>query len=388
MTHKIYAATIGLVLALTALAQAQTFTTLYNFSGGSDGNVPFAGVIEVNGNIYGTTYEGGAGYNGAVFEVTKNGKEKTIHSFGPAPDGNSPQAPLIRASNGKLYAVASFGGANNNYGAVFEVDSTGAENVLHSFAGGTADGCDPEGGLLEYKGELYGTTTYCGAYGYGVIFRLTLTGKETVIHSFTGGDSDGASPIYSSLVVNEKNGTLYGLASEGGKSASDCPTGCGVLFQMNKKGKVTALHAFAGSASDGCTPWGTPAFDKNGNLYGTTLLCGANGEGTLWKITQKGAETILHSFYNGKTDGAQPYGGVAVDSKGNFYGATFSGGTEGSGALYELSGGGDYSVIYSFQYSEGAYPVGQVIVDSKDEVYGTASGGGTSGAGTVWKYQP
>jgi uncharacterized repeat protein (TIGR03803 family) len=242
--------------------------------------------------------------------------------------------------------------------------------------------------LLEYKGVLYGTTTYCGAYGNGVIFKLTLTGKETVIHSFTGGDSDGTGPIYSGLVVNEKNGTLYGLASEGGKSASGCPNGCGVLFQMNKKGEVTALHAFAGDASDGCTPWATPAFDKNGNLYGTTLLCGANGGGTLWKITKKGAETILHSFGDGNTDGALPYGGVARDSKGNFYGATFNGGTGGWGALYELNDSGEYSVIHNFEHSDGSYPVGQVIVDSKDEVYGTASSGGTNEAGTVWKYVP
>src|SRR5579863_2649500 len=132
MTHKIYAATIGLVLALTALAQAQTFTTLYTFTGGSDGNMPYAGVIDVNGNLYGTTYEGGSNGVGAVFEVKGNGQEKTIYSFGFPPDGNSPRAPLIRASNGKLYGVASFGGANNNYGAVFEIDRSGAESVLYS----------------------------------------------------------------------------------------------------------------------------------------------------------------------------------------------------------------------------------------------------------------
>jgi uncharacterized repeat protein (TIGR03803 family) len=143
MSHKIYAATIGLVLALAASAHAQTFSTLYTFTGGSDGDTPYAGVIEVNGNIYGTTFVGGTGYTGDVFEVTKNGKEKIIYTFGQPPDGNSPQAPLIRASNGKLYGVASFGGPYDNYGIVFEIDRTGAEKTLYSFAGGTADGCDP-----------------------------------------------------------------------------------------------------------------------------------------------------------------------------------------------------------------------------------------------------
>jgi uncharacterized repeat protein (TIGR03803 family) len=387
MTHKTYAATIALVLALTALAQAQTFSTLYTFTGGSDGNVPYAGVIEVNGNIYGTTFVGGSDENGVVFEVQGNGTEKTIHSFGNPPDGNSPQAPLIRASNGKLYGVASFGGANQYYGAVFEIDRAGAEKVFYSFAGGTSDGCSPEGGLLEYKGELYGTTVRCGAYGLGVIFKLTMTGKETVIHSFTGGDSDGAYPLYMTLIVNQKSGTFYGVASEGGQAENDCPAGCGVLFKMNKKGKVTALHTFAGGTSDGCSPYG-PALDKNGNLYGTTGACGAYGEGTVWKITQKGAETTLHSFGDGGTDAGYPFSGVAIDSKGNIYGATVRGGTEGSGALYEFSGSGEYSVIYSFEYSDGAYPIGQVFVDSKGNVYDTTSAGGTDGAGTVWKYEP
>lgn len=372
------------VFALGAVSRAQTFNTLYNFTGSTDGGTPYAGVLLVDGKLYGTTYQGGAEDDGAVYELA-GGTETPIYSFTGPPDGQLPRAPVIRDSQGNLYGTTWAGGNPDNDGAVFEINGTGSESVLYGFAGGTSDGCEPNAGLVEYKGDLYGTTVHCGASGFGIIFKVTKKGKETVLHTFAGGASDGEYPSYAGLTV-DKDGTFYGVAYGGGTR------NYGVVYKMTVsrqgKAKFSLLHSFAGG-SDGCYPFGTPTLDKTGNLYGTTQTCGASNYGTIWKLvpTGKDRETMLHSFAGPPSDGEYPISGVALDAKNHIYGVTQLGGANSYGAVYKLSGR-TLTLLHSFNNSDGAYPVGQVCLNSGGTVYGTTFQAGTGGYGTVWSITP
>jgi len=194
------------------LAPNGTETVLYSFKGESDGAVPYGGVIaDRKGNLYGTTYKGGANNYGTVFKLAPNGTETVLYSFcaqANCTDGSYPDAGLIMKDK-NLYGTTYYGGAG--YGTVFEVAPNGTETVLHSFGGG--DGANPADGLLkDGAGNFYGSTVAGGTEGYGTVFQLAPDGTETVLHSFTDG-SDGAVP-YGGLIM--KGAHLYGTTSEGG----------------------------------------------------------------------------------------------------------------------------------------------------------------------------
>ena len=368
-------------------AQAQTFTVLYNFTGYSDGELPLAGLVQgAAGNLYGTTFYGGSSGSGLVFKINTSGTETVFHSF-TGSDGAYPKGGLIRDNKGNFYGTTEGGGAHN-YGTVFRLSKTGKETVTHSFNG--RDGESPYGGLLwDDLGNLYGTTYHggdltCGfGMGCGTVFRLSQTGKETVLHRFTG-RSDGAYPT--GLIIDAK-GNLYGVTGNGGDVTCGSGSGCGVVYKMSNSGTETVLHAFLGGAADGCGPIGIPAMDKKGDLYGTTQNCGYSGAGTVWKVSQKGAETVLHSF-NTFTDGGSPPAGVIMDAGGNLYGDTYQGGTSFLGTVYELNENGTLTVLHTFTGSDGENPQGGVIRDIRGNLYGTASAGGSSGYGTVWMLTP
>ncbi len=264
---------------------------------------------------------------------------------------------------------------------MFKVSKTGTETVLYSFAGGPSDGCNPYGGLIrDAAGNLYGNTSSCGAYNWGTIYKVDTAGKETVLYSFNYWD-DGASPYYSSLIMDAK-GNLYGVNDEGGSF------GRGTVYKLSKTGKFKVLHNFAGGTTDGCYPYGTPALDKSGNLYGTTESCGSSSEGTVWEVSKAGVETVLHNFAGGSSDGGFPLSGVIMDAKGNLYGVTESGGSSGLGTVYELNSTG-VTVLHSFAggSSDGEFPFGGPVRDAKGNLYGTTPEGG-SNYGTVWKVTP
>jgi uncharacterized repeat protein (TIGR03803 family) len=371
------------VLGLAALAQAQSFTTLYNFTDGSDGGLPYAGVIQdPAGNLYGTTYYGGDSEFGAVFEVSTAGTEKVLYSFSYAANA---VAPLARDKAGNIYGTTAYGGSANCYigcGVVFKIDSAGKETVLHKFTGGS-DGCYPEQGLIEdTSGNLFGTTSGTGCPpSNGTIFKINSARKFTLLYSFAGQPSSGAAPEFGHLKMDEF-GNLYGVTTGGGAY------GYGALYKLSKGGTLTLLHSFKGG-SDGCSPFGSVARDSSGNFYGTTFGYTCSSDGTIWKVSKKGNETILHNFAGGTSDGCNPYAGVTRDSKGNLYGVAALCGAYGSnGALYELSTGGRLTLLHSFDNSDGAEPIGEVLRTAKGTLFGTANGGGTYGAGTVWSYVP
>lgn len=201
-----------------------------SFEAGANGAGPTAGLTPVNGELYGTTQNGGKYYYGTIFKLSTNGKHHVLYSFGFYTDGAWPIARLINV-NDTLYGTASFGGANGK-GVIFKTGGSGAEEVLYSFKD-TPDGAGPAAAVTYVQGSLYGTTQYGGSStrrgcGCGTIFQLTASGKETVLHRFTGG-KDGASPM-SDLV--DVKGTLYGTTTDGGGPRCSASGGCGTIFEI------------------------------------------------------------------------------------------------------------------------------------------------------------
>jgi len=200
---------------------------LYSFTGGNDGANPVAGVVrDKAGNLYGTTFDGGASLLGVVFKLDKTGKETVLHSFTGGTDGANPYGGVVRDAAGNLYGTTYYQGTLGD-GTVFKLDKTGKETLVYSFAGG-GDGASPTASLvLDTTGNLYGTTFVGGAFGFGAVFKLDTAGQETVQYSFTGGN-DGAWP-YAGL-TRDAAGHLYGTALEGGTGCGG--SGCGVVFEL------------------------------------------------------------------------------------------------------------------------------------------------------------
>jgi uncharacterized repeat protein (TIGR03803 family) len=378
------AAALGLAILTSQSAQAQTFKVLYNFKGAKDGANPYAPLIsDGSGNLYSTAEAGGASGAGTVFKVDKSGKETVLYSFTGGADGANPFAGLVRDTAGNLYGATAYGGASG-VGTVFKLSKTGKETVLHSFAGGTSDGCYPFGGLLQdTAGNLYGTTEVCGASGVGTVFKISKAGKETILHSFAGGSTDGEFPSFTSLLM-DANDNLYGIAEQGGTS------NLGVVYKLSKAGKLTVLHSFAGGTTDGCDAFGTPAMDSAGNLYGTANACGSSEVGIVWKVSKKGKETVLHNFTAGPSDGAEPVAGVVMDAEGNLYGDTYQGGSANLGTVYKLNTKGKITLLHTFTGPDGDYPYAGVLRDASGNLYSTTIYGGSgqtckNGCGTVWQ---
>jgi uncharacterized repeat protein (TIGR03803 family) len=380
------AVVVVLGVVATQSAQAQTFTVLYSFSLLPDGSSPPAGLVrDTAGNFYGTTEYGGLPgcgmYGcGTVFKVDTSGTETVLYRFRGGTDGANPDAGLIWDGSGNLYGTTVYGGNDDcnptsGCGTVFKVDTGGTETVLHSFAGGSTDGCYPTGGLIRDKaGNLYGTTDFCGTSSLGTVFKLDTSGTETLLHSFAG-KPDGANPDHASLLMS-KNGNLYGVTREGGYY------GGGVVYELSKTGKETLLYTFEGE----CFAYGTLVMDKQNNLYGTTQECGYWNYGAVYKLSKSGEETVLYSFDS--NDGAHPLAGVILDAKGNLYGDTY-GFPYGWGTVFKLSQSGEMTMLHTFSgSSDGGLPLGVLLRDANGDLYGTASGGGSEDRGTVWKLTP
>jgi len=339
-------------------------TVLYSFcaqANCTDGADPSAGLIfDQKGNLFGTTYSGGAHGSGTVFKLTPAGKETVLYSFcaqANCDDGGDPSAGLVLDREGNLYGTTQYGGAHG-VGVVFKLTPNGRETVLHTFCAqnNCPDGYNAEAGLIfDGKDTLYGTAEYGGAYGAGVVFKLTTKGKETVLYSFCSQTNclDGQYPL-ASLVLDQK-GNLYGTTVNGGAyKSSRCYTyyegyGCGVVFRLTPKGRETVLYSFCAqnNCTDGSYPYAGLVLDRKGNLSGTTYYggvsssCNGNsyGCGVVFRLTPKGREKVLHSFctQNNCTDGATPDAGLVLDQKGNLYGTTELGGAYAYGTVFELT---------------------------------------------------
>jgi len=348
-----------LLAAMTAVASsAQTYRVLYTFTGGSDGAYPAYGglVPDGAGNFYGAATFGGdvtcpvppstllpGPGCGVVFKFNLATKQETVlYTFAGEADGSNPWSGVIRDAKGNLYGTAPFGGTNG-VGVIFRVTSSGKETVLHTF--NSTDGANPTGGLLlDTSGNLYGTVVSggdlnrCAGLGCGVVFKESASGLS-LLHAFTGpGKGDGANPTHA--MIRDAAGNLYGTTENGGISSctnvesfepvETFVAGCGTIFKLDPRGTETPSYRFNVSP-DGSDPRTTLTEDTAGNFYGTTFYGGLYGAGTVFKVDSAGQETILYNF-QGLTDGANPWSGLVQDAAGNLYGTTNHAG--GGGACY------------------------------------------------------
>jgi uncharacterized repeat protein (TIGR03803 family) len=359
---------------LSEPVQAQTYNVLHTFTCDPDGKWPSSGLLRTaSGDLYTTTFVGGAHGAGAVFKLSENGDETVLYSFTGGADGGNPQVngSLIQDKLGNLYGVTNGGGASA-CGVIFKLSPDGTETVLHTLS--CLDGANPLGGLTrKAEGNFYGTA-YFSDNGAGVVFRLTPGGIYKVLYEFTGG-ADGGGP-YGDLLLDHA-GNLYGSATFGGAF------GQGAIFRVTPAGKETVLYSFTGGA-DGGVPVGL-SLDDSGTFYGMTQVGGDYGAGVAFRLSPQGMYTVLHSF-GGTDDGILPTASPIQDSAGNLYGTTLGGGTYGAGNVFELSPTGAETVLYNFTGgADGAYPFGgNLVLDASGTLYGTAFSGGSFGCGVVF----
>lgn len=313
------------------------YEQVYAFTGdihaSHDGAEPGGGLVQVGKELYGTTNQGGTHNLGTVFAIDlPTGKERVLYSFagttGGGSDGASPSSGLLKVvveGVTTLYGTTTAGGVG--YGTVFDIiPGSRGDYIVHRFLGGTADGSDPQAGLIDLGGVLYGTTSAGGTYSGGTIFSLTLSGTETVLHSF---DSvlDGS---YPQAALFDLSGIFYGTAADGGQFGS------GTLYSINpeKTGSFTNLHSFIEFANDGATP-DSALINVKGTLYGVSIEGGTVGDGNVFAYNAKPGVVSVYSFTGGTGDGSSP-GGNLIAVNGLFYGTTSAGGADREGTLYSL----------------------------------------------------
>ncbi|HEX3431155.1 MAG TPA: choice-of-anchor tandem repeat GloVer-containing protein [Rhizomicrobium sp.] len=409
-----FAAAAGFV---PPLAFAGTETVLYAFQGGADGAAPYAvPTMDAKGNLYGTTLAGGVAGYGIAYELihSKTGwTEHVLHSFAGGTDGETPYGGVVVDSAGNVYGGTRFGGGSCDCGVVYELSpgrrGKWTETILYTFSGNQDTEGGPMGALtFDSKGNLYGTTVgddTCGGY-YGTVFELrrTRTGwKERDLHDFCGNDGDA--PAYGQLVF-DTGGNLYGTTGFGGSG------GLGVVFELSPAAHhqwtFTQIHDF--TYDEGGVADGGLMIDANGNLYGTAVDGGSQGNGSIYAFAPQGRGVWTESMpriFSGSPDGALPFQNPVMDANGNLFGTTYSGGNvaqcyDACGTIYQLvpqkDGTWSESVVYDFGVlpsgADGYQPVAGLIRDSNGNFYGTTTkGGAVSGTracdcGVVYEFTP
>jgi len=372
-------------------AQAQSFSVIHDFTGGSDGANPLSGFLISEGNLYGTASSGGSSGAGVVFELSTSGQETVLHEFAGGKDGANPEGRLA-ISGGNLYGTTTSGGAYNA-GTIYRVTLAGKETVIHSF-NGTNGGASPVAGLaVDNAGNLYGTTTAGGASGNGAVFELvapTAAGGQwigKVLYSF-GTGTDGATPLGG--INFDASGNLYGTTSAGGMY------GYGTVFQLTHSAsgwKENILHHFA-LQDDGGVPYAGLVRDGN-NLFGATTdggAGGANGGGTVFELTPSGDSwtfTVLYGLSGWGISGS--FRNLLLES-GKIFATTHCDGANDAGTVYELTLSGDtwtYNQLYVFTGgTDGLYSFSNLASDGKGNLYGTTNQGGANGYGDAFKVTP
>jgi uncharacterized repeat protein (TIGR03803 family) len=365
---------------------AQTFHVVHNFTGGHDGGDPLNGfTADPAGNLYGTASTGGASNNGVVFKINVKGGETVLHGFKGGKDGSGPQGFLVRDTAGNLYGTTTAGGTYG-WGTVFEITGT-KETVLYSF-GGNGDGASPQAGLtMDTAGNLYGTTSAGGSKGNGTVFTLVPSDgswTESVLYSF-GTGTDGQVPVGG--VSLDAAGNVYGTASAGGSY------GYGTVFQLVKAAGWTEsiLHNFQ-NANDGAVPYAGLIADQSGNFYGAATEGGANGGGTIYELTpSKGSWkfSVVYSVPGWGISGS--FRNVVIDASGNLYGTTHCDGNNNAGTVYELTPSGGtwtYNLLYTFTGgTDGLYSFSNLVLN-QGKLYGTTKYGGSKNNGVIFAVTP
>jgi len=381
---------LAALITAAAPSQAQSnFTVIHNFTG-PDGAYPESTpTLDRRGNVYGTTYWGGASWAGLVYELAHIDGSwilYRLHSFTGVSDGGAPWAEVAFSPDGALFGTTSMAGGPQRYGTLFKVTPPAntvcmvalcpwIETTLHSFDG--SDGADSRASVVfDSQGNLYGTTYSGGTYAGGTVYKATLSGgtwNVSVIYSFNPsvGADDGYWPL--GKVVLDSAGNLYGTTSRGGAYDD------GTVFELSPSEggwTETILHSFAESGS---FPRGGLVFDRAGHLYGVSqyMVFQLSPKGSVWNFTP--IYTLLGSLHT-----------LSIDAADNLYGTAVGGGTYGYGTVFELSpsgGGWTYTDLYDFtDGNDGGAPWGGVAVTGPGGyLYGTTTYGGTDDRGVIYQ---
>jgi uncharacterized repeat protein (TIGR03803 family) len=383
-----------LVLSLAVCAQAQTFTTLESFTG-SNGSVPFFGsmVQATNGNYFGSTHYGGTKGYGVIFQMTSAGKLTDLYSFcslAACADGEYPVVAPILGSDGNFYGTTTMGGNSTYSGTVYKITTGGKLTTLYSFCPRQfcSDGEYPMGLIQASNGNFYGVAEKGGKYKYGTLFQVGTAGQFRLLYTFCAqqGCVDGATPEASPMQASD--GNFYGTASSGGSH------GQGVVYEITPAGSYTVLYNFCSQpgCADGAGPEASLVQDANGHLYGTTIIGGSFGNGTVFEITPSNQYSVLHSF--DYTDGADPQAAPTLANDGNLYGVTTVGSNGGNskdngGNIFQITPGGVYKSLYSFCNSAtctGYDPAFALLQGTDGIFYGAAASGGKDSDGIVYSF--
>ena len=382
---------VALFSVATAIAShAQTFTTLFNFSG-INGENPYLGsaIQGTDGNFYGTSVSGGKYGYGEIFEIMPTGTLSRTYGFcaeAPVcPDGQTPHIGLMQAANGNLFGMTAYGGTYNG-GTLYALSPSGHFTTLYSFANGTT----PQSVMVQgVNGDLYGTSGNNGKGSYGTIFAVSpTTGTLTTAYTFCSQPACADGTASSSLVL-APSGKFYGVTADCGVSQG------GTVFEITPAGKLTTLYGF-NSNTDGAGP-SALVLSSNGNFYGTMYEGGTHGGhgsgGTVFEITPAGKFTIIYNFCSqvNCTDGELPAGGMVQGSDGNLYGITSLGGfgarhcslgTMACGTIFKITPAGQLTNLYSFcslpNCVDGTGSSG-LVQGTDGSFYGSTDGGGYTG---------
>jgi uncharacterized repeat protein (TIGR03803 family) len=364
------------LVAIAVAAPAQTVSTIYQFSNGSNPNYP-SGVMAQgrDGDFYGVTLSGNGCCQGVIYKISSKGALTSLYSMAQS-DGTTCSG-LTLGTDGNFYGTCHNGGAND-YGTLFKVTSAGVLTVLHNFAaqGSTSDGCEPLAPPTQASnGDFYGTTSFCGANNYGTVYKLTLAGAYSLLYSFQGPPNDTLFPLG---LIEGTDGDLWGLGN--GWIIS-----YGAVFKITLTGKESLVYAFKGDP-DGAGPYTNLIQGSNGDFYGTTEEGGSTQEGTIFEVTEGGKETVLYSFPN-QTDGAYPSLPLTQGPNGLLYGAATdcAGGGCSQAGLFDITTEGAYKNLYLYPIvcSNCGQPEAPLLLSTNGTFYSTTEQGGT-GVGSFY----
>ncbi|HEX3667249.1 MAG TPA: choice-of-anchor tandem repeat GloVer-containing protein [Rhizomicrobium sp.] len=389
------AGTIAISVLMTniaAPAAPKVFQVIHNFTNGSDGGVPpYTLVLDNKGRLVGTANEGGSNGAGVVFRMAhrKNGWSLSpLYNFS-GDDGQPGWG--VTLYQGGIYSIASYSEVMHGpCGSALQINKAHKQRqsvLMHTFVQGE-DGCPTGNMVLDKAGNAYGVTQNGGADGWGSIYELAPsngTWTETILYTFQGG-SDGGAP-YSGMVF-DKAGNLYGTASAAGSAG--CGQGCGTVFELSPSQSgwtYKVIYSFSGG-NDGGQPTAGLVLDESGNLYGAAESFGAKGGGTIFELSPSQSGWSFNLLASPSGSGG-PVVALTLGSNNTIYGTNFFDGADGYGSVFRLTQSGGkwtYRDLYDFTSgSDGGYPGGGVTLDAKGNIYGTAVLGGANNFGVVWE---
>jgi uncharacterized repeat protein (TIGR03803 family) len=361
----------AVTLLLVSTGMSQKVSVLYNFSSAVGANpINIALTQGRDGQLYGTTVNGGASGLGSIFKISTTGHATALHSFNGT-DGSQPWAGLTLGTDGNFYGTTFQGGTTGN-GVVFKMTPTGTLTVLHNFVDDGIDGILPMSApILATDGNFYGTTQIGGANFAGAVYKLTPAGVLTIIYNMDS--AVGSYAAYSPTQGND--GNLYIATLLGGSGQ------CGSVIKISTAGVLKNNYSLD-CAANGGNPGGSLFQGSDGNFYGTAYNGGANSLGVLFKLSRTFSYTVLHSFGNPLSEGTNPSGGVIEATDGNLYGLAYNGGTFGDGTVFNSSLSGTSNTLNNWSSNVAAQ--GQLTQHTSGGLYGVTYQGGTQNLGTVF----